>query len=102
MENKKKRISIKLIILIPVFILGVVAIFSNARAIQNIRQVNDTAVKISEGSLVQISELSAIQKETQVIHQMGLSHIIAIDFETMVSLVENIRAEEAVLEGYFE
>lgn len=102
MENKKKRISIKLIILIPVFILGVVAIFSNARAIQNIRQVNDTAVKISEGSLVQISELSAIQEETQVIHQMGLSHIIAIDFETMVSLVEKIRAEEAVLEGYFE
>ena len=102
MENKKKRISIKLIILIPVFILGVVAIFSNARAIQNIRQVNDTAVKISEGSLVQISELSAIQEETQVIHQMGLSHNIAIDFETMVSLVEKIRAEEAVLEGYFE
>ena len=92
MENKKKRISIKLIILIPVFILGVVAIFSNARAIQNIRQVNDTAVKISEGSLVQISELSAIQEETQVIHQMGLSHNIAIDFETMVSLVEKIRA----------
>ena len=46
--NNKKRISIKLLLLVPVFILGFLAIFSNAQAIINLGNVNNTAVTISD------------------------------------------------------
>ena len=56
--KEKKRLSIKIIILTPVFILGIVAILSNVMALSNIKRVNRTAVVIAEEDLVRISELS--------------------------------------------
>ena len=100
MKKNKMRISIKLIILVPVCVLGIVAVLSNLGAVRNLTRVNKTAVSISEGALVDITELSEIQKETQVIHQMSLSHIIATDLSTMFTLVDQIRAEEEILENY--
>lgn len=100
--KKKNRISIKAIILIPVFILGIVSIFSNVEAIRNLGRVNTTAVKISEEHIVNISELSDIQKSTQAIHRLALSHIIATDLDTLISLVESLNNEEAVMDGYLE
>lgn len=100
--KKKTRISIKAIILIPVFILGIVSIFSNVEAIRNLGRVNTTAVKISEEHIVNISELSDIQKSTQAIHRLALSHIIATDLDTLISLVESLNNEEAVMDGYLE
>ena len=47
-----------------------------------------------------ISDLGDIQKETQAIHRLGLSHIVATDLDTLISLVDTIRAEEDVLDGY--
>lgn len=98
--EQKKRVSIKLIIMLPVFILGIVAIFSNIEAITNLGRVNNTAVVISDEHMTHMSELSDIQKETQAIHKMALSHIIATDLDTLISLVDSVRAEEEVLEGY--
>ena len=101
MEKKKKRISIRVLILIPVFLLGAVAIFSNIGAMRNTSNMNDTATTIAQGHLVNIVELNDIQRETQLIHQLGLLHIIATDFNTMLTLVDEVRQEEAALEEYF-
>ena len=100
--NNKKRISIKLIIFLPVCILGVVAVLSNVEAIRNLRNVNQTAVVISEEHMVNISQLSDIQRETQEIHKLALSHIIATDLDTLIGLVDDVREKQAVIDGYLE
>ncbi|MBO5144641.1 MAG: methyl-accepting chemotaxis protein [Lachnospiraceae bacterium] len=99
MKNKR-RLSIKVIILVPVFILGVLAVFSNVAAIMNIRNVNTTAVTISERHMVDITLFSDIQKELQEIHKKALSHIIATDLDTLIATVEEVRAEEELLDNY--
>lgn len=100
--QKRARISIKYIILIPVFILGIVSIFSNIEAILNIKRVNTNATEITDTYMVRISELEKIQKETQNLHKMALSHIIATDLDTMIELVDSIREEESALKGYLD
>ena len=55
--QKKARISIKYIILIPVFVLGIVSIFSNIQAILNIKKVNTNATEITDTYMARISEL---------------------------------------------
>lgn len=100
--KKKKRLSIKVIILVPVFILGILAVFSNLQAVKNLGKVNTTAVKISDEHMVNITNLSDIQKEAQAIHRMALSHIIATDLDTLIGLVDDIREEEEILDGYLE
>ena len=85
--NQKKKLSTKLIILIPVFILGIFSIISNVMSVSNIRNVNRSAVQISEVSLKNVSGLAESQKQTQDIHNLGLSHIIAVDRDSMIQLV---------------
>lgn len=96
----KKRISIKTIILVPVLILGIIAIFSNAEAIANIRRVDANAKEITDTYMVRISKLEQIQRETQVVHRLALSHIIATDMESMVGYVDSVRSEQEALDGY--
>ena len=98
--KKRARMSIKVFILIPVFILGIMAVFSNIQAISNLGKVNTTAVVIADEHMVNITYLNDIQKEAQDIHRMALSHIIATDLDTLISLVDSIRAQEAVLDQY--
>lgn len=97
--KKKGYASIKVIILVPVFILGLVSILSNVTAISNIRNVNTTASEIADDYMVSISRLGSIQEQAQEIHRLALSHILATDLDTMITLVDQIRAEEAELEG---
>ena len=96
--KKKSYISTKFIILIPVFILGFVSVVSNILAVTNIKRVNANATQIANGYMSCISELGDIQKETLLIHRLGLSHIVATDLNTMISLVETIRSEQETLE----
>ena len=100
--NQKKKLSTKLIILIPVFILGIFSIISNVMSVSNIRNVNRRAVQISEVSLKNVSSLAEIQKQTQDMHNLGLSHIIAVDLDSMIQLVEKIRSQEDALEKDLE
>ncbi len=102
MDKRQGRISTKMIILIPVFILGIVSIISNVAAVGNIQRVNSNARQIADGYMSCISELADIQNETQKIHKQGLSHIIATDLDTMLMLVDDIRARQIVLEGYLD
>lgn len=100
--KKKGNISTKFIILLPVFILGVVSVLSNILAVMNVRRVNANATQIANGYMNCISELSDIQKETLYIHRLGLSHIVATDLDTMIAMVDSIRGEQEVLEGYLD
>ena len=100
--NQKKKLSTKLIILIPVFILGIFSIISNVMSVSNIRNVNRSAVQISEVSLKNVSGLAEIQRQMQDIHNLGLSHIIAVDLDSMIQLVEKIRSQEDALEKDLE
>lgn len=100
--NQKKKLSTKLIILIPVFILGIFSVISNVMSVSNIRNVNRSAVQISEVSLKNVSGLAEIQRQTQDIHNLGLSHIIAVDLDSMIQLVEKIRSQEDALEKDLE
>jgi len=99
MKNKK-RLSITIVILVPVFILGILAIYSNIAAINNLKRVNTTAVAISDEHMVNISQLSDIEKELQEIHKKALSHIIATDLDTLITTVAEVRAEEEILDTY--
>lgn len=100
--KKKSYISTKFIILIPVFILGFVSVVSNILAVTNIKRVNANATQIANGYMNCISELGDIQKETLLIHRLGLSNIVATDLNTMISLVETIRSEQETLETYLD
>lgn len=97
--KSNKKLSSKHIILIPVFILGIVCILSNLGAVGNIKKVNSNAVQIANGYMKCISDLGDVQKETLLIHRLALSHIVATDLNTMLELVDSIRAEEAELEN---
>lgn len=98
--KKQGRFSTKMIILIPVFILGFVSVISSILAVRNIRKVNANATQIANGYMVCVDELGDIQSETEKIHRLGLSHIVATDLDTMISLVDTIRSEQAVLDDY--
>ncbi len=100
--KKKGRISIKSIILIPVFVLGIVSIWSNIQAIVNINKVNSNASVIADEYMISISKLGEIQNATQAIHREGLSHIVATNLDTMIDMVDTIRAEQTILEGYLK
>ncbi len=92
------RLSIKLLTLIPIFVLSFVCILSNIVAVHNIQNVNRTASTIADEYMTGIFRLSNIQRETQRLHSMALSHIIATDLDTMVELVDSILTEEALLD----
>ena len=68
----------------------------------NIKNVNRSAVQISEVSLKNVSSLAEIQRQTQDMHNLGLSHIIAVDLDSMIQLVEKIRSQEDALEKDLE
>lgn len=98
--KKQGCFSTKMIILIPVFVIGIISIISSILAVKNIRKVNENATQIANGYMVCIADLGSIQIETEKIHRLGLSHIVATDLDSMISLVDVIRAEQTVLDGY--
>ena len=98
--KKQGRFSTKMIILIPVFVIGIISIISSILAVKNIRKVNENATQIANGYMVCIANLGSIQTETEKIHRLGLSHIVATDLDSMISLVDVIRAEQTVLDEY--
>lgn len=94
----KHRKSIRMMILIPVLLLGTVSIVSNILALVNLGKVNNTASKIADEYMVAITKLDTIGQTTKDIHILALSHIVATDFETMTSVISQIESEEAVLD----
>ena len=97
-DDNKKRTSLKTLILLPVFILGALTIICNVMAINNIRTVNSNAADITDNCMMSVSDLGEIKNDIQVIHTLGLSHIIATDLNTMISVVGEINDNQEELE----
>ena len=98
----KKRGTIVLAILIPVFILGLVSIMSNLILTQNIRSVNNSASEIADNYMMSIEKLGEIRQDAQSIHTQALSHIVATDFDSMLAVVKSLRESEAQLQAELE
>lgn len=99
---KRKRVSLKIITLGPIIALSIVAIVSSLYAYKNVQRVHDRGVELADKHLAQIELLGNIRSEVQEIHKNALSHVVANSFENRLAMVENVRAEEAVLEEYLQ
>ena len=95
-----KKSSIKVMILVPVLLLGLVCILSNVMSVVNLRKVNNTASSIADDYMTLITDLDKVGQTAKDIHTLALSHIVATDFETMTSVIAKIDEEEALLEEY--
>lgn len=102
MKKLNKKVSTKLILLLPVVILGIVCICSSIVSEFNLRSVNENATKIVDEYMTGISLLGDIQTETQNIHGLGLSHIVSTDLNSMISLVDEINEKEALVDEYLK
>ena len=71
--NKKTSIRVK--ILVPVILLGLVSILSNIMAVLNLRRVNDAASVIADDYLMAITKLDTIGQTSKDIHTLALSHM---------------------------
>ena len=96
--SKNKQGSIKTAIMIPVIILGLVSVISNIVSVRNVHSVNNNATVITDNYMVSISKLNELQMETNEIHELALSHIIATDYNTKITLIETIKQKEAEIE----
>ncbi len=94
-----KNISLKHRLIIPIALLGIVAVLSNILSILNIRNVNTSASNIADNYMDGKDMLSEICQSSMNIHKMALSHIVATDYKTMTTLIGQIKQEEALLDG---
>lgn len=100
--TQKKHGSIRLKIMLPVIILGIVAVVSNVLALSNTKKVNTNASTITDHYMVSLSELSSIKEKTQELHNLGLSHIIATDSTSMIRYINTIKEKEVILQESIE
>lgn len=93
-----KTISLKYRLIVPIALLGIVALLSNVLSVINIRNVNASAANIADNYMDGKSRLAEICQSSMNIHKMALSHIVATDYNTMITLVGQIKDEEALLD----
>lgn len=100
--NHKRKSSIRWWLYIPVVIMGIMLMLSNIIAINNLRNVNNEAREISDVYLEGITQLSDIEGIMKDMHTLALSHIVATDSDTMISLVDSVREKGSDLEDALE
>ncbi len=93
-----KNISLKQRLIIPIALLGIVAFLSNILSVINIHNVNANASNIADNYMDSKSRLAQICQASMNIHKMALSHIVATDYDTMITLVQQIKEEESLLD----
>ncbi len=98
----KKKLTIQQRLILPIILLGIVALISNALSVFSINNVNSNASKIVDDYMVGSEMLQNIRHTTTNIHKMALSHIVATDYNTMISVVAQIKEEEKTLETYLK
>ena len=92
------RMSIRTIVLVPVALIGIIAILSNLVSSSSLYSIKESSSRIAEDSLNSIEDLVEIERYSQNIYQKALSHIVATDYSTKVEMVNGIRESEASLE----
>ena len=98
----KKKLTIQQRLILPIILLGVVALISNALSVFGINNVNFNASKIVDNYMVGLETLQDIRHTTTNIHKLALSHIVAMDYNTMIVVVGQIKEEEKTLETYLK
>ncbi len=98
----KKKITIQQRLILPIILLGVVALISSVLSVFSINNVNSNASKIVDNYMVGSEILQNIRHTTTNIHKMALSHIVATDYNTMITVVAQIKEEEKKLEAYLD
>ena len=98
----KNNLSIQQRLILPIILLGVVALISNILSVFSINNVNSNASKIVDNYMVGSETLQNIRYSTTNIHKLALSHIVATDYNTMITVVAQIKEEEETLESIFE
>ena len=86
----KKKLSIQQRLILPILLLGAVALLSNILSVFSINNVNSNASKIVDNYMVGSEVLQNIRRTTTDIHKMALSHIVATDYDTMITVVAQI------------
>lgn len=94
----KKKLNIKYRLILPIALLGIVALISNLLAVTNIKNVNDNAANIADNYMEGKTHLAQIHQSVMNIHKMALSHIVATDYNTMITLVNDIKNAEKELD----
>ena len=92
------KLGLKYSLILPIVLLGIVALISNILAVTNIRNVNTGASNIADNYMTGKTRLAEIRQSTMNIHKLALSHIVATDYHTMITLVGQIKEEEAALD----
>ena len=98
----KKKFSIQQRLILPIILLGAVALISNVLSVFSINNVNFNASNIVDNYMVGLEILQNIRHTTTNIHKMALSHIVATDYNTMITVVAQIKEEEKTLETYLK
>lgn len=96
----KNKLSIQQRLILPIILLGAVALISNILSVFSVNNVNSNASKIVDNYMVGSELLQNIRHTTTNIHKMALSHIVATDYDTMISVVAQIKEQEEILEAY--
>ncbi|MCI9484500.1 MAG: methyl-accepting chemotaxis protein [Clostridiaceae bacterium] len=95
----KGRLTLQQRLILPVIFLGLLTLLSNILAVFSINNVHSSAQTIVGEYMASEAKLEEIQRSLMDLHRLALSHIVAADHSTMTRLVQEIKAEEAVLDG---
>ena len=98
----KKKLRIQQRLILPIILLGVVAFISNILSVFSINNVNSNASKIVDNYMVGSETLQNIRHSITKIHEIALSHIVAADYNTMITIVSEIKEEEKILEAFLK
>ena len=101
MENKKNR-SIKRDILLPVIVLGAVAIIASILAIGSVSKVTRTASRISDEYMTSVELLGEIRSNKESMHKLALSHIISLNLASMLDTATEVKTLGKELKTYIE
>lgn len=94
----KGKLTLQQRLILPIALLGLVALLSNLLAVFSINNVHANAGTIVDEFMVSETRLEEIRRSMMDIHRLALSHIVAADHATMIRLVQEIKAEEAALD----
>lgn len=95
----KSKLNIQQRLILPIALLGIVALISNILAAANIHNVHKNAAKIVDEHMVIENKLSQIRCAVIDIHKTALSHIVATDYSMMIQIASQIKGKEADLDA---
>lgn len=98
----KGKLTLQQRLILPIVLLGLVALLSNILAVFGINNVNGNAGTIVDTYMASETKLEEIRRSMMGIHRLALSHIVAADHTTMIQLVQEIKDEQAALDERLE